>query len=136
MFSWSSIYAAFLLARADAPAAAQPAGDDAAGGLGAIFGNPLMPLLVIGIMFYFLLILPERKKRKQLEETLSNLKKNDPVITSGGICGVVVNASPGSKYITVRVDESSNTRLRILRSHVTHVGPHDEAEDKDKEKKD
>ena len=114
-----------LLAQADG------AGEGTGGGLG-IFNNPLLPLLVIGIMFYFLLILPERKKRKQLEDVLGQLKKNDPIITSGGICGTVVNASPGSKYITVRVDDTSNTRLKILRTHVTHVGPHDEVEEKEK----
>ena len=96
-----------------------------------IFNNPLLPLVVIGIMFYFLLILPERKKRKELEEKLGSIKKNDPVITSGGICGVVVGAATGSKYVTVRIDDSNNTRIQVLRSHIAHIGPHDEVSEKD-----
>lgn len=114
----------------------EQAAPEGAPGIGGIFNNPLLPLLVIGVMFYFLLILPERKKRKQLEEMLGNLKKNDPVITSGGICGVVVNASPGSRYVTVRVDDTNNTRLRVLRSHITQIGPHDEVAEKETPKKD
>jgi preprotein translocase subunit YajC len=120
----------------------EPAPDPAAqpgdgGGFLGIFNNPLLPLIVIGIMFYFLLILPERKKRKELENQLGNLKKNDPVITTGGLCGVIVNANPGSKYVTVKIDESNNTKIRVLRSHIAHIGAHDEVEEKEiKEKKD
>lgn len=126
-----------ILAQAEegaAPALAAP-GEGAApadgGGMLGIFNNPLLPLVVIGIMFYFLLILPERKKRKELENKLSSIKKNDPVITSGGICGVIVGAATGSKYVTVRVDDSNNTRIQVLRTHIAHVGPHDEVTDKD-----
>lgn len=105
------------------------AGD--AGGMSGIFSNPLLPLIVIGIMFYFLLILPERKKRKQLEDLLGNLKKNDQVITTGGVCGVIVNANPGSKYVTLKIDEANNTKIKVLRSHIAHVGAQDEVESKD-----
>jgi preprotein translocase subunit YajC len=116
-------YPMILFAQETAP----PAGN----GFGGIFGSPLLPLLVIGVMFYFMLILPERKKRKALEEQLNQLKKNDNVIISGGICGVVVGATAGSKYVTVRVDDTNNTRLRVLRTHILQVGSHDEPETKD-----
>ena len=52
---------------------------------------------------------------------LNNLKKNDQVITAGGIYGTVVNAASGSEDITLRIDESSNTRMRVLRSAVSRV---------------
>lgn len=128
-----------VLAQVDGDAAGKAGeGDGAGGGFLGIFNNPLLPLVVIGIMFYFLLILPERKKRKELENLLNSLKKNDPVITSGGVCGVIVNANPGSKYVTVRIDDSNNTKIQVLRSHIAQVGPHDEPEKKEsvKEKKD
>ena len=35
-----------------------------------------------------------------------------------GICGIVVNISPGSKYVTVRIDETNNTRIKILRQNI------------------
>jgi preprotein translocase subunit YajC len=47
---------------------------------------------------------------------LENLKKNDRVITVGGIYGVVVNVAKGSEDITIRVDDGNNTRLRVVRS--------------------
>jgi preprotein translocase subunit YajC len=83
--------------------------------------GPWFPFIAIGILFYFMLIRPERRKRAEMTETLNNLKKNDHVVTIGGIYGVVVNASKGSEDVTIRVDDSNNTKLRILRSAVSRV---------------
>ena len=91
-----------------------------------------LPLMLTMVVFYFLFMLPDRKKQKNLEKQLGGLKKNDPVTTVGGICGIVVNVSPGSKYVTLRIDESNNTRIKVLRTHISQVGPHDEIEEKEK----
>jgi preprotein translocase subunit YajC len=127
-----------LAQKEGAPAGDAPGiGGDGEGGGGflGIFNNPLLPLIVIGIMFYFLLILPERKKRKELENQLNSLKKNDRVVTTGGIVGVVVNANPGAKTVLVRVDD--NVKIEVLRSHIAHIGPLEKADEKEiKEKKD
>jgi len=85
------------------------------------------------LLMYFMLLRPEQKKRKEVENTLANLKKNDHIVTIGGICGTVVNISPGSTYITIKVDESSNTRLKILRSAVAQVGDTEEPVETKKE---
>jgi preprotein translocase subunit YajC len=87
---------------------------------GGAFG-PLIPFLVIGMLFYLLLIRPERRKRQEMDKMLESLNKDDQIITAGGVWGVVVNASKGSEYITVRVDEGNGTKLRILRSAVSRV---------------
>ena len=90
-------------------------------------GNPpssftfLWPLLAIGILFYFMLIRPEKRKQSEVQRMQLGLQKNDHVVTVGGILGVVVNAPPGAEEITIRVDESSNTRLRVLRSAISRV---------------
>lgn len=127
-----------ILAQKDAAEGGAPPGDAGGaepGGLLGIFNNPLLPLIVIGIMFYFLLILPERKKRKELEEQLNSLKKNDRVVTTGGIVGVVINANPGAKTVIVRIDD--NVKIEVLRSHIAHIGPLEKADEKEiKEKKD
>jgi preprotein translocase subunit YajC len=127
-----------ILAQKDAAPAADPGaapGDGEGGGFLGIFNNPLLPLIVIGVMFYFLLILPERKKRKELENQLNSLKKNDRVITTGGIVGVVVNANPGAKTVLVRIDD--NVKIEVLRTHIAHIGPLEKADEKEiKEKKD
>ena len=86
--------------------------------------NPLLqfaPFIIIGILFYVMLIRPERKKRTDLDRMLGNLKKNDRVVTIGGIYGTIVNAPQGSKEVTLKVDENNNTRLRVLRSAINQV---------------
>ena len=88
------------------------------------------PFIVIGVLFYFLLIRPDRRKRSEMAQMLDNLKKNDRIVTIGGIHGVVINAQKGSDEVTIRVDESSNTKLRILRSAVSRVLTTEEGEEK------
>ena len=128
-----------LLAQAGgaAPAAGvAPAVDPNAGGGGitdALFGTYALPLMAMLLLMYFMLLRPEQRKRKEVEQTLSTLKKNDHIVTIGGICGTVVNISPGSMYITIKVDESSNTRLKILRSAVARVGDIEEPSEAKKE---
>ena len=51
---------------------------------------------------------------------------NDKIILGSGICGTVVNAEPKSIYVTIRVDESTNTKLRVLRSAIIRVGQPEE----------
>jgi preprotein translocase subunit YajC len=110
-----------LLAQADKAAAPAPKGAPAGGGL---FGDPsflVMMLVTMGLM-YFLLMRPEQRKKKEQAELLANLKDNDHVVTIGGICGVVVSASKDSNYVTVRVDDKTVTKIRVLRSAISRVG--------------
>src|SRR4051812_36630032 len=100
------------------------------GGFGSLFSfsSPLLPMVMIGIVFYLMLMRPEQRKRKEMEQLLSNIKKNDKIILASGICGTVVNAAPKSVYVTIRVDDSTNTKLRVLRSAIARVGQPDETE--------
>ena len=82
---------------------------------------PWPAFAIIGVMFYFLLIRPERKKRKDLTNLLDSLKKNDRIVTIGGIHGVVVNVVSESDEVTIRVDEGTNTKLRVSRSAISRV---------------
>ena len=95
----------------------------------SLWDLPWIPFALIGVMFYFLLIRPERKKRQELTNMLGNLKKNDRVVTIGGIHGVVVNVANDSEEVTVRVDEGSNTKLRISRSAISRVIGDDKSTD-------
>ena len=87
-------------------------------------GNPLSflwPMLVIGLLFYLLMIRPERKRRAETNNMQDGLKKNDRVVTIGGIVGVVVNVQKEAGTVTVRVDEGSNTRMQFIRSSISRV---------------
>jgi preprotein translocase subunit YajC len=98
------------------------------GAVDSIFGSMMIPLLITMALMYLLLMRPEQKKRKDLEKQLAGIKKNDHVVTIGGIFGTVVNVTPEAKYITIRVDDSTGTKLKILRSAISHVGAADDAE--------
>ena len=58
----------------------------------------------IFLIFYFLVIAPQRKKQKELKAMLDNIKKNDEIVTSSGIHGTVVIVK--DKTIVVRVDDN------------------------------
>ena len=69
----------------------------------------LIPILLIFSVMYFLLIRPQMKQQKELAHVQSKLKKNDEVVTLGGMHGVVVNVK--DSVITLRVDE--NVRMDV-----------------------
>jgi preprotein translocase subunit YajC len=94
---------------------------DESGGLWSLIAGPMFPLIVIFVLFYFMLIRPERRRRATLGHMLDNLKKNDRVVTVGGIVGTVVNVQKGSEEVTIKVDESTNTKLRVIRSSIARV---------------
>ena len=53
---------------------------------------------------------------------LSQIGKNDRVVTAGGIHGVVVSARPESQVVTIRIDDKQNVRIRVNRSAIARVG--------------
>ena len=67
------------------------------GGLGGLSG--LLPLLLIIVIFYFLLVRPQQKRQRQLQETIASLKIGDRVITNGGIIGVITTVRDSSFLI-------------------------------------
>lgn len=93
------------------------AADNAPAGGNPILQSFFVPMIIIGVLFYFMLIRPERRRRTELDQMLENLKKNDRVVTIGGIHGTVVNVQ--KEDVTIKVDET--TRLRVLRSAISRV---------------
>jgi len=76
----------------------------------------MMPLIGIGIFFYFIMIRPQTREQKRKRDLLSALKKNDQVVTIGGIIGTVASVAADSQEVTLKVDE--NTRIKVLRSSI------------------
>lgn len=77
----------------------------------------LFPFLVMFLIFYLLVFRPQAKARKAHEVMLKHLKKNDVVVTSGGIFGTVVNVKPDA--VTLRVDETC--RVDVERSAIVRL---------------
>ena len=76
-----------------------------------------LPILLIGLIFYFLILRPQSKQRKQHENTLSELKKGDKIITRGGVYGKIINFQ-GKNNNKVAIDVGSGIKLNIARSYI------------------
>jgi len=77
----------------------------------------LLPILIIFLVFYFLLIRPQQKKQKDHEKIVQGLKKNDEVVTNGGIHATVVNVKDNT--LTLKIDE--NVKIEINKSAVAYL---------------
>jgi len=79
--------------------------------------NPLASLVMMGLIFaifYFVLILPMRRKQKKLEELVKGLKGGDRVVLSSGIYGTIVGTE--EEAFLVRIDDK--TRIKVLKSAI------------------
>lgn len=82
-------------------------------------GNPIfnfLPLILIFVVFYFLLILPQQRKQKQHQKLLDSLKKGDRVITSSGIYGTVVNV----KEQIINLLVADGVKIEIEKGHIVN----------------
>jgi len=95
--------------------AAPPAGGEAAGPASLL--TSFLPLIAIVAIFYFLMIRPQNKKRKETEKMLAALKKGDKIVTIGGLYGTVQSV----KETTVIIKVDDNTKIEFLRSAVSNV---------------
>ncbi|MCX5668621.1 MAG: preprotein translocase subunit YajC [Candidatus Omnitrophica bacterium] len=75
------------------------------------------PLILIFIIFYFLLIRPQKQKEKEHQKMLTGIDKNDEVVTLGGIHGTVVNVK--EKTLILRIDE--NVKMEIEKNSVAYI---------------
>lgn len=95
-------------------------------------GNPMMsflPLLIIMFaIMYFLIIRPQKTKEKKRLEMISNVRKQDRIVTTGGVHGVVTSVKENE--VLIRVDDAKDVKLKIDKSAITSVtAPRDEKED-------
>ncbi len=81
----------------------------------AVWIANLFPIAVIVLIFYFLVIAPANKQRRQTQEMLSALKKGDRVITSGGIYGAVHSIQDEIVYLKI----ADNVKIRVQKSSIS-----------------
>jgi preprotein translocase subunit YajC len=81
------------------------------------YAGMLMPLAIVAI-FYVMIFMPMKKQKKQQETMLASLQAGNEVVTTGGIVGVIVNASPDTLILKVKPD---NVKLTVARSAVASV---------------
>jgi len=80
-------------------------------------GGMLLPLVIVGLIFYFLVIRPGSKERKKREAQVKALQKHDRVVTNAGIHGTVVALDDDT--VTLKVDD--NVRIKFNRQAVWQV---------------
>lgn len=94
-------------------------------------GMGILPFIaIIGMVFYFMVLRPENQKRSDQDRMRKELKKNDRIVTIGGIHGTVVNAPEGDE-VTIKLDENSPTRMRISRAAVQTIVTNKESSKKE-----
>ncbi|HUI91260.1 MAG TPA: preprotein translocase subunit YajC [Chitinivibrionales bacterium] len=92
--------------------------------------NPMAPFLliiIIFLIFYVLIFLPQRKKQKETQTMLDKLKKGDKVVTIGGVLGTVGNV----KDSTVMVKIADNTVVEFKKTAISSVVSDDKPEKSD-----
>jgi preprotein translocase subunit YajC len=96
-----------LFAQGDAPPQSTP------GWFYLLYALPVLMLIMI--------FRTNSRQKKEQQNALANLKRNDKVVTSAGILGVVVAIKDNEDEVTLRVDDTSNTRIRVLRSSIVRI---------------
>src|SRR5579862_2166044 len=95
---------------------AQGAGG-AQGGLSGLLGTPLPPVLMMIAVIYLLVFRPQQQKAKEHKLMLANLKKNDEIITNGGLYGRVMALADD----VVTVEIAPNVKVRVSRPQIATV---------------
>ncbi|MBI4566084.1 MAG: preprotein translocase subunit YajC [Planctomycetes bacterium] len=106
----------FVVLQEQAPPAPGPDSGKGASPAGPSLFASIFPFIIIFVLFYFILIRPQRRQQKERERMIATLKKNDRVLTSGGIYGIVDRIK--EHELTLKVDEKSDVRLRVARSAI------------------
>jgi preprotein translocase subunit YajC len=86
-------------------------------------GNPMMqflPLMIIMFaVMYFLIIRPQKQKEKKRLEMISNVRKQDRIVTAGGVHGVVTSVKENE--LIILIDDTKDVKIKIEKSAVTSV---------------
>ncbi|HVJ03562.1 MAG TPA: preprotein translocase subunit YajC [Sphingomonas sp.] len=101
------------------PAYAQAAGAAAQGGSPAGAIVSLLPLVLIFVVFYFLMIRPQQKRMKALQDAVAAVKKGDTVVTGGGLIGKVTKVEDHE----VEIELGTNVKVRAVKATLTEVRP-------------
>jgi len=88
---------------------------EGSGGTGALLS--FLPLVLIMLVFWFMLIRPQKKQQEQRKLMLANLKKNDRIVTSGGLFATVLNVKDDRVVATI----AEGVKVEIAKHAVTGV---------------
>ena len=96
-----------------------PAYAQSAGGGGGSIMELIFPLVIVGLIMWFLVIRPQRQHQKQRTEMLNNVRRNDTVVTGGGIVGKVTKVFEEQDEVEVQI--ANDVEVRVLRPMIAEV---------------
>ena len=99
----------------------EPEQNGAQPGVFDMLSGMMLPIGMIIVLYIVLMVLPQRKEQKKVQEFLNSLKKNDQVILQGGILATILNVQKDQEIVTVRIDETTNAKMKVLRSSIVKV---------------
>jgi preprotein translocase subunit YajC len=85
-------------------------------------GSPFVtfiPLLLVFVLFYFLIIVPQRKRQRAVDTMLDNLKSGDKVVTNGGIYGTIVSIRDDKRTVQLKISENPVIRVEVARTAIS-----------------
>jgi len=80
-----------------------------------------LPMALIVLVAWLLLYKPERERMRQHQELLAGLKKNDRVLTTGGMYGTVANVDREADRVLLRVDDAGNVKIAVTVASIARV---------------
>jgi preprotein translocase subunit YajC len=78
----------------------------------------ILPFVLMFVIFYFLLIRPQRKQMAERTQMLNNIRRNDTIVTGGGVVGKVLKVIDDNE---VEVEIAKDVKVRVVRSMVADV---------------
>jgi preprotein translocase subunit YajC len=96
--------------------------------LDQVLTNPIVPIVLIFAVMYFLFIRPQSKKAGDHQKMLAALKRNDEVVTTGGLIGRIAELS--DKLVTLEI--APNVRVRVERSQIAAISNYGRAARREK----
>jgi len=93
--------------------------DPAANGAGGTMFRMLGYMAIFFFIFWFIVFRPRKHEQRQREQMLKQLKKHDKVVTIGGMIGTVMEVRDDE--VIVKIDDSSNTRVKFIRGSIQRV---------------
>ena len=85
--------------------------------------------MAVMLVYFIMMARPKNKSQAKSSDLLANLKKNDKVVTAGGILGTVVNHRSDAEYVTLRIDEASNSKMQVLAKSIVRVVSDEDAKE-------
>ena len=109
---------------------AQNGGGAGAGAAGPTLLNFLPYVAIIGLWFYLLVLRPQQKTERERKALLDSVKKNDRVMTTGGMYGTVVSVDPDADKVVIRIDDDKGIRATFSKGAIVRIFDVSESKDK------